>query len=46
MLRRIVLGKALILKHLQQRGLSRVVKTQEKNLGILIGEAYGSGTLS
>ena len=41
-----MLRKALILKHVQQSGLARVVETQEENLGILVGETCGSRALS
>lgn len=38
-LRRVVLRKAFVLEHVQQRGLARIVETQEEDLRVLVGEA-------
>lgn len=38
-LRGVVLREALVLEHMQQRRLASVVKAEEENLGILVGQA-------
>jgi hypothetical protein len=38
-LRGVVLRQALVLEHVQQRGLPSVVEAEEEDLGILIGQA-------
>jgi len=40
-LRRVVLAKAIVFEHVQQRGFSGIVKSEEENLSVLGGQACG-----